>query len=143
MSLLDLQKAIGANLYMQPLCYSQRTLNPFRGVMNIIELDNADAVTTDCITWAQDSIDQLISDYLEWQAPWLLLLSNLSREQRTELEVVARQRAIEMASQYRLYPEMIDASQLTAARVEAQLRAAQSEKTENESSPLAVFYIEE
>ncbi len=31
--------------------YSQRLLNPFRGVMNIIELDQADAVTTDGVEW--------------------------------------------------------------------------------------------
>lgn len=32
-------------------CYSQRILNPFRGVMNIISIGGADAVTIDGINW--------------------------------------------------------------------------------------------
>ena len=32
-------------------CYSQRILNPFRGVMNIISTGKADAVTTDGVNW--------------------------------------------------------------------------------------------
>lgn len=32
-------------------CYSQRMLNPFHGVMNVIALDAGDAVTTDSKTW--------------------------------------------------------------------------------------------
>jgi hypothetical protein len=31
--------------------YAQRLLNPFRGVMNIIEFQGAEAVTTDGIHW--------------------------------------------------------------------------------------------
>lgn len=36
---------------IKPHCYSQRMLNPFRGVMNIIETGCADAVTTDGVHW--------------------------------------------------------------------------------------------
>lgn len=36
---------------IKPHCYSQRMLNPFRGVMNVIELGNADAVTMDGVEW--------------------------------------------------------------------------------------------
>jgi len=36
---------------MQPQCYAQRLLNPFRGVMNIIEHQGAEAVTTDGEHW--------------------------------------------------------------------------------------------
>ncbi len=32
-------------------CYSQRILNPFRGVMNIISIGGADAVTIDGVNW--------------------------------------------------------------------------------------------
>jgi len=32
-------------------CYSQRILNPFRGVMNIISTGGADAVTIDGTNW--------------------------------------------------------------------------------------------
>jgi len=35
----------------KPHCFSQRMLNPFRGVMNVVEVGNADAVTTDGIHW--------------------------------------------------------------------------------------------
>jgi len=35
----------------KPHCFSQRMLNPFRGVMNVIEVGNADAVTTDGVHW--------------------------------------------------------------------------------------------
>lgn len=37
---------------MKAFCYSQRILNPFRGVMNIITTGEADAVTTDGINWS-------------------------------------------------------------------------------------------
>jgi hypothetical protein len=36
---------------MKPRSYAQRLLNPFRGVMNIIEYQGAEAVTTDGINW--------------------------------------------------------------------------------------------
>ncbi|MDH5766760.1 MAG: hypothetical protein OEZ38_12160 [Gammaproteobacteria bacterium] len=36
---------------MDPLCYSQRLLNPFRGVMNVIEYEGAQAVSTDGLHW--------------------------------------------------------------------------------------------
>jgi len=36
---------------MTPTCYAQRLLNPFRGVMNIIEYEGAEAVTTDGLHW--------------------------------------------------------------------------------------------
>ncbi len=36
---------------MVPTCYAQRLLNPFRGMMNIIEYQGAEAVTTDGLHW--------------------------------------------------------------------------------------------
>ena len=36
---------------LTPHCYSQRMLNPFRGVMNVIDTGDADAVTTDGKVW--------------------------------------------------------------------------------------------
>ena len=36
---------------MLPSCYAQRLLNPFRGVMNIIEYQGAEAVSTDGLHW--------------------------------------------------------------------------------------------
>ena len=37
---------------MDIVCYSERILNPFRGVMNVIALDDAEAVTTDGVNWS-------------------------------------------------------------------------------------------
>jgi len=37
---------------MNIVCYSERILNPFRGVMNVIALDDAEAVTTDGVNWS-------------------------------------------------------------------------------------------
>jgi hypothetical protein len=36
---------------MGAICYSERILNPFRGVMNVIALPDADAVTIDGVNW--------------------------------------------------------------------------------------------
>lgn len=36
---------------MDIACYSQRLLNPFRGVVNIIKYESAEAVTTDGLNW--------------------------------------------------------------------------------------------
>ena len=36
---------------MELECYAQRLLNPFRGVMNIIAYQGAEAVTTDGVHW--------------------------------------------------------------------------------------------
>ncbi|VAW91087.1 hypothetical protein MNBD_GAMMA22-2620 [hydrothermal vent metagenome] len=44
----------------RPYCYSQRMLNPFRGVMNVIEAGNADAVTTDGIHWTLYLHDEVL-----------------------------------------------------------------------------------
>ena len=50
---------------MPVTCYSQRILNPFRGVMNIISTGGADAVTIDGINWTlyiHDNFDFSMDD---------------------------------------------------------------------------------
>lgn len=50
---------------MSVFCYSQKILNPFRGVMNIISIGGADAVTIDGINWTlyiHDRFDCPIDD---------------------------------------------------------------------------------
>ena len=50
---------------MKAFCYSQRILNPFRGVMNIITTEEAEAVTTDGINWSlyiRDTFDTHIDE---------------------------------------------------------------------------------
>ncbi len=44
----------------KPHCFSQRMLNPFRGVMNVIEVGNADAVTTDGVHWTLYLHDEVL-----------------------------------------------------------------------------------
>lgn len=50
-------------------CYSQRILNPFRGVMNIISIGGADAVTIDGVNWTlyiHDTFDYPADDPQEF-----------------------------------------------------------------------------
>jgi len=84
---------------------------------------------------------QLLDDFHAWQAAWLLTLPHLERPARQTLERQARRQAQVVENQFRLYPELIDADTITAARVEARLR--------RDSSPvpmaddcLPAFYIE-
>ena len=86
--------------------------------------------------------DRLVSDYLVWQAPWLLLLDTLSVEDRRELETQARLRAAEMARQYRLYPSVADPAQLKAALVEMVLREKRPATRETASNAMSPFYLE-
>ncbi len=46
-------------------CYSERILNPFRGVMNVIALDDAEAVTTDGVNWSLYVRDSFGTDEYE------------------------------------------------------------------------------
>lgn len=63
----------------------------------------------------------LLDDFLAWQAPWLLQLQHLEPALRAQLERLAARRAGAIEKCHRLYPEVIDADRLTAARVEARL----------------------
>lgn len=46
-------------------CSSQRLLNPFRGVMNFITYESAEAVTTDGVHWDIHVIDSELLEGLE------------------------------------------------------------------------------
>ena len=85
---------------------------------------------------------QLVADYLDWQAPWLLLLDTLPDEMRREMEMLARRRAAEMVKQHRLYPETVDPAQLKAALVEMVLREKQPEMKAKLNPSLSPYYIE-
>jgi hypothetical protein len=79
-------------------------------------------LTTD---WADRDTRALVQDYLDWQAPRLLLLPNLSDELRGRLEQAACRHAVELSSVYSLLPRIVDHTAVEAARVEAKLRRAQ------------------
>lgn len=85
---------------------------------------------------------RLIRDFIDWQAPCLLLLQNLTKEQRRYFEIKAKQRALEVEKQHRFYPDIIDQSQINAARVEAKFRIS-SDRPKNPSEDImSPEYIE-
>jgi hypothetical protein len=88
--------------------------------------------------WAVGNERALVQDFLDWQAPWLLQLQHLSHEQRSRLEQLAAQRADAVAKCFRLYPEVIDAERITAARVEAQLRGGSDTTANADDAAFAV-----
>ena len=84
---------------------------------------------------------QLIQDFLAWQAPYLLLLQDLDTAARRRFGALATSRALSVNQQYRLYPLILDEAAITAARVEATLRRNQTQEDEEEKA-MATYYIE-
>jgi hypothetical protein len=82
----------------------------------------------------------LVADYLAWLAAWLLCLPDLATEQRQVLETQARAQAEIVDSLYRLYPEIIDAEAIQAARVEARLAHSLASTASDAEAP-STFYI--
>lgn len=74
--------------------------------------------------WPEAPMRRLVKDYVDWQAPYLLLLDDLADDLRRQLEIAACRRAPALATVYRLLPRIIDRQTVSAARVEAQLRRA-------------------
>jgi hypothetical protein len=85
---------------------------------------------------------QLIEDFHAWQAPWLLLLPQPDTATRRWLEQQARRQAVRVDQQYRLYPDSVDESMITAARVEATMRRSQEPSAREKDETLPPFYIE-
>jgi hypothetical protein len=83
----------------------------------------------------------LIEEFLDWQAPWILLLQHLTDRQRSYYEKQARQRALTVEQQYNLYPRILDPAQINAARVEARLRNSQASRPHGEEV-MSPHYIE-
>jgi hypothetical protein len=87
---------------------------------------------------------EVMREYMQWQAPWLLQLDHLSEDLRRQLEVSAAKQAMAMDKLHRLYPYMLDEGVLSAARVEAAMRRSLQDEPE-ESPPdnrQATYYIE-
>jgi hypothetical protein len=72
--------------------------------------------------WQESESAELCQRYLQRQSPRLLMLHGLDREQRTQIEISARQHALEVERFYKLYPEIADQTLIDAIRVEARLR---------------------
>jgi hypothetical protein len=68
--------------------------------------------------WPEPADRDLVRDYLDWCAPFLLLLPGLA----DRLENAARARALEVDALYRLYPKILNTGLLKSIRVEARMR---------------------
>ena len=90
---------------------------------------------------ADPALTALIQAFLQWQAPWLLLLQDLAQPVRYELEQHARKQALLVEQHFRLYPNVIDESFLRAARVEAILRKSQPQE-EKPDRAMSTWYLE-
>jgi hypothetical protein len=84
---------------------------------------------------------RLIQEFVDWQAPWLLLLPGLEESVRRELEQKARSQALVVDKQHRLYPQIVDQIFIKSCRVEAMLRKGQQQE-ENQEDIMSTFYIE-
>jgi hypothetical protein len=84
--------------------------------------------------WPEPADALLVEEFLAWQAPWLLQLQQLAVATRRDLERQACGRAAALAAAYRLLPTVVDRGRVTAALVEARLRAAA--KTDERPPPV-------
>ena len=79
--------------------------------------------------------------FFNWQAPWLLLLTNLNNEERATIEQQARKRASDVARNYHLYPTIVNEKKIKAALVEAMLRSHHPPQREEEQI-MSTWYLE-
>lgn len=86
--------------------------------------------------------ERLVADFIDGQAPWQLLLADLDPASRARMEGLARRQASAVARLFRLYPAVIDADQINAARVEARLNEAMAQSLSAPDTDLSTFYIE-
>ncbi len=72
--------------------------------------------------WDSEKRQQLCDLYIQRLAPRLLMMHGLSQSDRHRLERAARDYVFDVERYYPLYPEVVDTSLLTTARVEARMR---------------------
>ncbi len=72
--------------------------------------------------WQESESADLCQRYLQRQSPRLLMLHELNLKQRTQLEINAREHALEVERFYQLYPVIADKALIDTIRVEAKLR---------------------
>jgi len=78
--------------------------------------------------WDDAGHQSLVSDYLDWQAPWLLQLDSFDDEARQMLELLAWKRPVLCAKQYHLFAKVLDEGQLKVVRVQARLMGYDSKR---------------
>lgn len=74
--------------------------------------------------WQETKDADLCQRYLQRQSPRLLMLHGLEDLCRRQLEISARDYALEVERFYKLYPAVVDSELMDAIRVEARLRGA-------------------
>lgn len=89
--------------------------------------------------WPDEIEQNLVRAYLDWQAPWLLMLQHLSDATRDRLEQAAGQRAMLLAESHTLFPKILDNARIVTARVEASLRRAAGEERDENPHGDALF----
>ncbi len=75
-------------------------------------------------SWTDSESQDLVADYIAWQAPVLLTLAGLSDVTHRRLQELARKSASGIYKHYRLYPHQLEPAVLKAALVEVRLRQA-------------------
>ena len=72
--------------------------------------------------WQDEGDSSMVNEYIEWIAPSLLTLQNISDVERIRLENSLNVQAVSVEHHWHLYPEMVDETKLTAARVQCRLQ---------------------
>jgi hypothetical protein len=88
-----------------------------------------------------DPHQALLDDYRDWLAPFLLQLWGLDTPTRARLEQQARRQAEQVCRLHRLYPQVVDPTLITAARVESMLCGSAASRPAVEEQ-LPTYYIE-
>ncbi len=131
------------NTRQEVRCYAVRRLNPFFGVLQVVETPTGRATTTNGLVWhievlsekpadwgslgsdvEDKTVRELVQRYIDWTAPSLLTLPYLEDSRRSRLESSLAEQALSVEYHWRLYPKILDESKLTAARVQAKLQNA-------------------
>jgi hypothetical protein len=71
--------------------------------------------------WPQPADRDLVRDYLDWCAPFLLMLPDIDDRTRDRLEHAAKFRATDVDALHRLYPKFLNPGLLKCIRVEARM----------------------
>jgi hypothetical protein len=72
--------------------------------------------------WPDETSRNLMREFHNWQAPWLLTLSGLRPSTRERLEAEARRRPLAVFQIRHLLPEVRDQERMRTTLVEAMLR---------------------
>jgi hypothetical protein len=74
-------------------------------------------------SWEDPLTAAVVQEYLVWQAPYLLMLAELSDDQRRRLELQACHRPVQLMSARRLLPRILDRELIDTALVRARLES--------------------